>query len=161
MAFAGFLRIGEFTYSIEDQADPDFASWFLTKASTILHNDYVELSLPASKPDHFRQGVTIHIASAEDEACLVAALRLLFLRFPALRHAPLFNIRSGFSQQWVTQMLRDILLKLGCTGKYSGHSFRRGAATSARDAGLNEDRIMLLGRRKSDSYKLYIETHPQ
>ena len=57
-------------------------------------------------------------------------------------------------------MLRDILATLDITGNYFEHSFRKDAATSARDAGLTEDRIILLGRWKSDSYKLYIETHP-
>ena len=161
LAFAGFLRIGEFTYSAEDRNDPDFAKWSLTRRSVALHQDHLELSLPASKTDPFRQGVTILIAGASDEACPVAALRFLFSRFPAPGDAPLFDMGTGFSRQWVTQMLRDALLALGQTGNYSGHSFRRGAATSARDAGLSEDRIMLLGRWRSDSYKLYIETHPQ
>ena len=161
LAFAGFLRISEFTYSADDRAAPDFASWFLTRRSITLHKDYLELSLPASKTDHFRQGVTILIASADNKACPVAALRRLFNDFPAPAHAPLYNMGTGFSTQYLTQKLRDILQQLGVTGNYSGHSFRRGAATSARDAGLSEDKIILLGRWKSDSYKLYIKTHPQ
>lgn len=161
LAFAGFLRIGEFTYSINDRSDPEFAKWFLTRRSVAFYKDYIELSLPASKTDPFRQGVTILIASASDDACPISSLQNLFNRFPAPKHAPLFDAGVGFSRQWVTQMLRDILMTLGITGNYSGHSFRRGAATSARDAGLTEDRIMLLGRWRSDSYKLYIETHPQ
>ena len=161
LAFAGFLHISKFTYSTDNRASPDFASWFLTRRSVILHDDHLKLSLPASKTDHFRQGVTILIASASDDACPVAALRFLLHRFPAPPSAPLFNMGSSFSRQWVTQMLRDMILELGLTGNYSGHSFRRGAATSARDANLSEDRIILLGRWKSDSYKLYIETHPQ
>ena len=44
-------------------------------------------------------------------------------------------------------------------GHYLGHSFRRGAATSAREAGLTEDEIMLLGRWNSDSQRRYIVTH--
>ena len=161
LAFAGFLQIGEFTYSAEDRGDPEFTKWFLTRGSIALYKDYMELSLPASKTDPFRQGVTILIASADDNACPIALLQHLLHRFPSPRDAPLFDSGAGFSRQWVTRMLRDILSTLGYTGNYSGHSFRRGAATSARDAGLSEDRIMLLGRWKSDSYKLYIETHPQ
>ncbi len=161
LAFAGFLRIGEFTYSNADRNDPEFANWFLTRRSVAFYEDHVELSLPASKTDPFRQGVTILVAGADDDACPVASLQNLFERFPSPRHAPLFDMGTGFSRQWVTQMLRNILAALGIAGNYSGHSFRRGAATSARDAGLTEDRIMLLGRWRSDSYKLYIETHPQ
>ena len=123
LAFAGFLRIGEFTYSAKDRNDPDFAKWSLTRRSVALHQDHLELSLPASKTDPFRQGVTILIAGASDKACPVATLRFLFSRFPAPGDAPLFDMGTGFSRQWVTQMLRDALLALGQTGNYSGHSF--------------------------------------
>ena len=41
---------------------------------------------------------------------------------------------------------------------FSGHSFRRGAASAAADAGLTEYEIQLLGRWRSDAYKLYIES---
>ena len=42
-------------------------------------------------------------------------------------------------------------------GHYSGHSFRRGAATQAHLQGLSEDDIRTLGRWKSDAYRLYID----
>ena len=70
-----------------------------------MHEDYLELSLPASKTDPFRQGVTILIASADDEACPVVALRRLVNDFPASAHAPLFDMGVGFLRQWVTQKL--------------------------------------------------------
>lgn len=146
LAFAGFLRIGELTCSADDRVEPEFATWFLARRSVALHDDYLELSLPASKTDNFRRGLTILTASAADEECPVAASRHLFHCFPGPRLAPLFNMGSGSLRQWVMQMLRDTLLELECTGHHSGHSFRRGAATSARDAGLSGDRIMLLGR---------------
>lgn len=41
---------------------------------------------------------------------------------------------------------------------FSGHSFRRGAATAAAEAGFTEYEIQLLGRWRSDAYKLYIES---
>ncbi|KAJ7878330.1 hypothetical protein B0H14DRAFT_3778456 [Mycena olivaceomarginata] len=40
---------------------------------------------------------------------------------------------------------------------YSGHSFRRGAATAAAIAGYADFEIQLLGRRRSDTYKLYLD----
>lgn len=146
LAFAGFLRTGEFTYSAEDRKDTDFAKQFLTRRLVAFCNDHLELSLPVAKTDPFRQVVTILIARAGDDACAFSSLQYLFHRFLAARDASLFDAGSGFSRQRVTQMLRDTLLALGCTGHYSGYSFRRGATTSARDAGLSEDSIMLLGR---------------
>ena len=48
---------------------------------------------------------------------------------------------------------------LGIDGNYSGHSFRRGATTSARLTGLTQEEIQLLGRWKSDSWRLYVQIH--
>lgn len=160
LAFAAFLRIGEFTYSDQDRQQLDFGRWHATRSSIVLEQDKLQLSLPASKTDPFRQGVTLTIAAAGDEACPVASLRYLLERFPSLPSAPLFETALGFNRQLVIEALRSTLLNLGHTGNYSGHSFRRGAATSARRAGLTEQEIQLLGRWRSDAYKLYIQAHP-
>ena len=64
------------------------------------------------------------------------------------------------SRRTVAHNLRLALRSSGLPGHYSGHSFRRATATTARLAGLSEDEIKLLGRWKSDSYRLYIKTHP-
>ena len=157
LAFAGFLRAGEFTYSAHDwEHEEEFHKWFLTRRSVSFHDDYIELSLPASKTDPFRQGVTLTIAATGDEACAVTALRRLFHDWPASLSAPLFQIGGSFTRQRLT----ETLIAVGIDGHYTGHSFRRGAATSAREAGLSEDEIQLLGRWKSDSYRLYTVTHP-
>ena len=160
LAFAGFLRTGEFTYSARDWEDEEFNKWFLTRRSVRLYDGHLELTLPASKTDPFRQGVTLTIAATGDAACAVAALERLFHEWPASLSAPLFSINGSFTRERVTTMLRQTLTAVGIDGHYSGHSFRRGAATSARIAGLSEDDIQLLGRWKSDSYRLYIVTHP-
>ena len=52
LAFAGFLRVGEFTYHRSDlDLGPAFGNWFLTKNSIRIASggDYMELTLPASK----------------------------------------------------------------------------------------------------------------
>ena len=159
LAFAAFLRIGEFTYTTKDLKDPEFSQWFLTRRSVTLHKDHLELTLPASKTDPFRRGITLNVAASGDDACPVQALRRLF-RWEALPDSPLFSWGSAFTRQSVTGKLREILIQIGIEGHYSGHSFRRGAATSARLAGLSDEEIQLLGRWRSDSYRLYIVTHP-
>ena len=160
LAFAAFLRVGEFTYSKRDLQQEDFGEWFLTRRSVRLFDDHLELTLPASKTDPFRRGITLTVAASGDDACAVKALRHLF-RWEAPPDAPLFQLGgSAFTREAVTSNLREVLTSLGVEGHYSGHSFRRGAATSARDAGLSNDEIQLLGRWKSDSYRLYIVTHP-
>ncbi|KAI0820425.1 hypothetical protein BC628DRAFT_1276145, partial [Trametes gibbosa] len=76
------------------------------------------LSLPASKTDPFRKGVSILVAAAPDTRLTALGLD---------------------------------------SSKYSGHSFRRGAATSAAAVGYADHEIQLLGRWRSDAYKLYID----
>ena len=59
-------------------------------------------------------------------------------------------------RDFVTCNLRASMKQLGLEGNYSGHSFRRGAATSAKEAGLSDVDIQMLGRWKSDAYQLRI-----
>lgn len=49
------------------------------------------LTLPASKTDPFRQGITLPIAAAGDTACAVTALHHLISRWPEEPHTPLFS----------------------------------------------------------------------
>lgn len=159
LAFAGFLRMGEFTWTAADR-QKEFGQWHMTRGAISFGDDRIYVQLPASKTDPFRQGVKLTIATAQDEACAFKSLRRLYTNFPTPLHAPLFDTDRGFNRQRVTNVLRNTLSTLGYKGNYSGHSFRRGAATSASRSGLSEDDIMTLGRWKSDSYRLYIETDP-
>jgi hypothetical protein len=53
----------------------NFQKWHITNASRNLNLDTgVSLTLPASKTDPFRTGVTIHMSTTNDEACPKAAL---------------------------------------------------------------------------------------
>ena len=158
LAFAGFLRMGEFTYN---KVESDFSSWNLTRGSVSLSEDRLFLVIPSCKTDPFRRGITLTISAANDEACVVTSLNNLFTRFPKANNHPLFTNHAGtFSRNYVTRKLQEGICALGYQGNYTGHSFRRGAATSARLAGLSEDEIQLLGRWKSNCYRLYVETHP-
>ena len=143
LAFAAFLRVGQFTYSARDLEDLDFAEWFLTRRSVRLYEDHLELTLPASKNNPF----TLTIAASDDAACPVQALRHLF-RWGSSSDSPLFQLDGAFTRETVTSQLRKILTLLGVEGHYSGHSYRRGAATSSREAGLTNEEIQLLGHCK-------------
>ena len=160
LAFAAFLRVGEFTYTSNDHGLSDVCKWFLTRRSIELFNDHLDLTLPASKTDPFRRRITLHISASDDRACPVKVLRRLF-RWRAFPDSLLFETADGFTRELVISQLREILTLLGFRGHYSGHSFRRGAATSAREAGLADNEIMLLGRWKSEAYRRYIDTRPE
>ena len=98
LAFVGFLRAGEFTYTAHNTKDMEFYKWFLTRRSVRFYNGYIELTLPASKIDLFRQGVTLTIVATNDDVCAVATLRRLFHDWPAQLSAPLFRIGGSFTR---------------------------------------------------------------
>ena len=145
LAFAALVRVGEFTYESRDLCDEDFDSWFLSRRRVRLYEDHQGLTQLSSKTHPFRRRVTKTVAATNNEACTVRALKSMSKRCTASLSSPLFEI----------QALRSISLRGHC----SGHSFRCGAASSARIAYLSEDEIKLLGRWKSNLYRLYIETH--
>lgn len=161
LAFAGFLRAGEFTWDTHDLSDANFANWFITRSSIKLLANRLELDIPASKTDPFRKGVTLRIAAAGDAGCAIASLKRMLLIAPGRPTDPLFNTGEGaFNRKRITDVLRQKLRSLGHGDHYASHSFRRGAATEARNSGVPEAMIMLLGRWKSDAYLRYIEINP-
>ena len=73
--------------------------------------------------------------------------------------SPLLTLPSGqlLTQAAFQARLRAILQSCGLdANSYTGHSFRRGAATTMFQAGLSGEIIQLLGDWKSDAYKLYL-----
>src|SRR5579859_1363887 len=154
IAFAGFPRMGEITWS----------TWYnqsflqsLSRGSIQFVRDGVILQLPASKTDPFRKGVSIPLSPSGDIACPVSALRSLVERYPRPAIAPLFSRLLGpFDRKWVLSKLRQALLFAGINpAGFSSHSFCRGAANSALKAGISREDIMKMGRWKSDSVDRY------
>lgn len=167
LAWAGFLRCGEFTIPEGAKFNP---LSHLSRSSVEFipsfdNPTHVRLSLPASKTDPFRSGVTILIARAPagSTTCPVSALRHLFILDPKEPTAPLFSDKLGapLRRKSFIATLKSRLAQINLDeSKYSGHSFRRGAATSAACIGYSDFEIQLLGRWRSDCYKLYIDTPP-
>jgi integrase len=115
--------------------------------------------LPASKSEPFRFGVPIHLAAnPESTICPVQALKLLFKAYAADPSQPLFRSSAGpFTKEFVIDRVKTLLLEIGvnATG-FSGHSFRKGAAATAKANGISRDNIKLLGRWKSDAVDIYM-----
>ena len=166
LAFAGFLRVGEFTYHLADlDIGAGFRNWFLTKSSIRISEDssFMAVNLPASKTDPFRQGVEIIIATSKDKACPVEAMRT-FLHVD--RHRPPFDplftadqfCRLSFTREHLVHNLCTLATSAGLgAGSWNGHRFRRGATTRAAEVGLPEQQIQALGRWTSATYRSYIQ----
>lgn len=160
VAFACFLRLGEITY---DAFDGRF---------DLKNGDFVDgrgrtstLRIPASKTDPFRTGIAIVVPASGDELCPVKAIkdmrRAVGVGLPA---DPLFRPVAGVSlkRATVVRWMERALAGAGYAAKgFSGHSFRRGAATWAASIGMSATEIKTMGRWNSDCYKLYINAGAQ
>ncbi|KAF5365565.1 hypothetical protein D9757_010894 [Collybiopsis confluens] len=161
LAWSGLLRCGEFTVGEKDIFNP---AVHLTRDSvyfvpSIDNPSYVQLTLPECKTDPFRKGVSIIIAAVPgSKFCAVTALKAFFTHHPLPSNSPLFARADGrpMTRSFFISTLRSRLQLAGIdTAGYSGQSFRRGAATSAAAAGYSDYEIQMLGRWRSDAYKLY------
>jgi hypothetical protein len=154
LAFACFLRSGEFTY---DVFDPELD---LQRQDIIEQGETLMLRLKTSKTDQTRMGRFLpvpRLAGAEyAHVCPTTLLRRLLTDYPDLPEAPLFSFSAlkhsyNFDKKTVITDMRHVLDRSGCPmtidGRtYTGHSFRRGAATWAARVGLTDSEIRHLGR---------------
>ena len=119
--------------------------------------------LKASKTDPFRKGITLYIGQVPSDLCPVSAM-LAYLLLRGRRNGTLFVFGDGrpLTRQRFVSAVRDALRQAGVdAGRYAGHSFRIGAATTAAVGGLVDSTIQTLGRWKSLAYLEYIRISRQ
>ena len=164
VAFAAFLRSGEFTW---DTWTAEHHQFYLARTHIQFNsNDSVTLTLPSSKTDPYRSGATIPLAFSPNPSplCPVRALRNLYSLYPRPPTHPLFSRPYGqpFNKQFVIAKIRELLLSAGIPSLgFSGHSIRKGAAVTAALNGVSRDDIKLLGRWKSDAVDNYLDSFYQ
>ena len=133
MAFAGFMRMGEFTHNQSSLKDPArFQTENLTRRCVIQSaaEDHYTLFLPRSKTDYNNTGVRIVIAAAEDNACPYLYIKKLLEGNLESLDTPLFRfLSSAFIRERALTTLTKRLrrCRIDPTG-IKGHSFRKGAA---------------------------------
>ena len=74
---------------------------------------------------------------------------------------PLFRFKDGrpLTRQCLVIKMREVLQRIGIDcEKYSGHSFRIGAATTAASRGVQDSLIKTMGCWESVAYQLYVQT---
>lgn len=169
----GLLRLGELThenptgkeYKLKLLRDENLSTFTTSTCRGF------ELLLRASKTDLFRETVTVPIFFTGDELCAASALEQMLRGRPASvqkgASTPLFTLANGriLTRPTFVFFLRKLICRVNRkhelhidVNKVSGHSLRRGGATSMAHAGIPDRIIQLMGRWKSSAYKLYIQT---
>ena len=159
LCFFGFLRAGELTVPSSSEYDPGV---HLNVGDLTLDNatqpSLVRVNIKQSKTDPFRKGVYLYLGRTGTDLCPVAAL-LDFLQARGTAPGMLFTFEDGrlLTRQRFVDLVRDALQKAGVPReKYSGHSFRIGAATTAAARGVEDCIIQTLGRWESLAYLRYV-----
>lgn len=118
-----------------------------------------QVAIKASKTDPFRTGSTVKVGiSTDGTLCAVGALDRL-LQASTTTQGPLFHFQNGtpLSRQRLNTLVRSLAARSRVPpGRYSSHSFRIGAASTAAAAGLPDWKIQALGRWSSDCYRRYV-----
>ena len=158
LGFFGFLRSGEFTVV------PGINQTLLSPSDIRVdsHQDptYVAVTLRGSKTDPFGVGCTLFIGRTNSSICPVAAL-LAYLAIRPPSPGPLFVHDNGspLTRAGLVSAVRAALSEGSVDlSRYTGHSFRIGAATAAAQAGLPDSMIQMLGRWRSSAFQRYIRT---
>ena len=146
--FFGFLRTGEITAPTTRTFDP---TYHLTLEDIPVDNPCqpgaVWACIKVSKTDPFRKDVNIFLGRTSNPLCPVAAL-LAYVAIRGKSPGPLFCMVNGvyLTRDLFVSDVRKALVAAGVDqSKYSGHSFRSGAAMTAA-AGIADSTIKTLGR---------------
>ncbi len=155
LATHGLFRLGELVPSkIGDKPS-------LGQEQIQLNQDHVAVKLTKEKTDQLGISEPVLVARMESVTCpwlWLHRMKQHDRRTSASSHA--FRDEAGhpITKAWVVYRLRR---KLGAIGlnpeKFTGHSFRRGGATSLALAGVPDNVIAAIGRWKSTSFQLYID----
>ena len=127
------------------------------------------LQLRVSKTDPFRESTTVYLFFTNDTVCASSALHSMIRQSPFTRSAstPLFALDNGEPLlrpkfiELLQQCIRLVNKKFSLNFDYkrfSGHSIRRGGATSLATMNVPDHVIQTMGRWKSNSHRIYIST---
>ena len=141
LAFFGFLRVSEFTVPADNQYD-DSCHLSLSSISidSRVNPQQLKITIKQSKTDPFRKGVSVFLGATGKNLCPVRGI-LPYLAIRGNHLGPLFIFEDGrgLTRQRFSLALNGLLNQLQMnTQCYNTHSFRIGAATTARQANIPE-----------------------
>ena len=161
--FFGFCRSGEITVECESKFDPKIHLSLADLAvDKTLAPSVISIQLKRSKTDQVMKGVKLVIGKTNNDLYPVTAL-LSYLARRGNTPGQLFqwDNHTHLSKSKFVEHVRQALLRANIPAHlYTGHSFRIGAATTAKLAGIQDSTIQTLGRWKSSAYLLYIQLNP-
>ena len=135
LAYFGLLRVSEFTTSSPDCFDP---STDLLLSDVALDNraspTFIQIILKQSKGDQFRKGTKIYLGKTTHAVCPVHAL-VQYLAMRGGTPGPLFLFPNNklLTRRSFSAALNEALKELRMDPRhFNTHSFRIGAATSAK-----------------------------
>ena len=110
--------------------------------------------------DPFRHGVPIYLGRSQADLCPISAV-LAYMVLRGATPGPFFFFADGSyltRDRFVVSVRAALRMQEVDDSRYSGHSFRIGAATTAALRGLLDSLIKSLGGWKSSAYTVYIRT---
>ena len=161
LCFFGFLRAGEALVPSDATYDPAVhLSHGDVRVDSTSDPQCIEVRIKSSKTDPFRKGVTVLLGRTNAALCPVAALLAYMVQRGSLP-GPFFQFADGrvLTRVRLVSALHVALQEAGIDdSRFSGHSFRIGAATTAALQGVPDSLIKTMGRWESAAYQLYIRT---
>ena len=138
---------------------------FLTRDRLNFFKEGLLLTLTHTKNIQFgRRRLHIPLLRTSSILCPVQAYTQSLLALPPHHPTPAFVFMAHGKLEWLTKStfihtFRGLLLKAGFpdAAAYTGHSFRRGGASWAFQAGIPGELIQVCGDWASDAYKKYLE----
>ena len=163
-AYFGLLRVSEFTASSPNYSNSS-TDLLLSDVAIDSHvvPQIIRITLNQSKTDQYRKSTHIYLGRTSYQVCPAKAL-IRYLDRRGGRPGPHFILPTNQLLTRVTfsEALSTIFQKLNMyPHNFNTHSFRIGAATSAKQAGISDSHIKALGRWRSNSYLKYVHMSPQ
>ena len=163
LTYFGLLRVSEFTTSFPNSFN-SFTDLLLSDVALDSRTSptSIQITLKQSKTDQFRAGATIYLGKTTHAICPVTAL-VQYLAMRGGTPGPLFLLpnNQSLTRTSFNSALNKTFQELNLDyHQFNTHSFRIGAATSAKRAGLSDSHLKALGRWRSDAYLRYARFSP-
>ena len=160
LAFFGSMRVSEYAPDSGNGIPPSIANVTFSSNGSVLH-----YRVPRSKTS--AHGFVCVLACSHSHicalCCMVSYLGLRSISQKVSQNSPLFvdSNNQAIGSSKVNRFIKSIVKSIGLDdSKFSAHSIRAGAATTAAQAGFADWELKRLGGWKSSTYTTYIRNSP-